>query len=139
MRSNMKAETLRKQSIIWTGRWMSMLEVLALLTDAAVNLLTPEKIAGKVVAMGFKTAQQPALGTIILSCTLHYAIPSTAVLGAILVTGFLGGAICTHYRLGDVLSPPSLVCVALGMLAWGGIYLRDARLRTLLPLTNVRN
>jgi hypothetical protein len=131
----MMAETLSKQSIIWTGRGMSMLVVLALLTDATVNLLTPEKIAGEVIATGFKISQTSALGTIILSCALLYAIPGTSVLGAILVTGFLGGAICTHYRLGDVLSPPSVVCLVLGVLAWGGIYLRDARLRVLLPLT----
>ena len=129
------AETSSKQSMIWTGRGMSMLVVLALLTDAAINLLIPEKIAGEVVAMGFNTSQTPALGAIILCCTLLYAIPSTAVLGAILVTGFLGGAICTHYRLGDVLSPPITICLVLGALTWGGIYLRDARLRALLPLT----
>jgi hypothetical protein len=129
------AETSSKQSIIWTGRGMSMLVVLALLTDAAIDLLIPEKIAGEVVAMGFNTSQIPALGAIILSCTLLYAIPSTAVLGAILVTGFLGGAICTHYRLGDVLSPPTTISLVLGALTWGGIYLRDARLRALLPFT----
>jgi hypothetical protein len=131
----MMAEALSKQSIIWTGRGISMLVVLALLADAAVNLFAPEKIAGEVIAMGFKVSQSPVVGTIILSCVLLYAIPRTSVLGAILVTGFLGGAICTHYRVGDLFSPPTIVCLALGALTWGGIYLRDARLRALVPLT----
>jgi hypothetical protein len=112
-----------------------MLVVLALLTDAAVNLLTPETIAGEVIATGFKISQTPALGTIVLFCALLYAIPRTAVLGAILVTGFLGGAICTHFRLGEVFSPPQIVGLVLGALTWAGIYLRDARLRALLPVT----
>jgi hypothetical protein len=86
-----------KQSTIWTGRAISMLVVLALLTDAVVNLLAPERIANEVIATGFKISQTPALGTIVLFCALLYAIPRTAVLGAILVTGFLGGAICTHF------------------------------------------
>jgi hypothetical protein len=131
----MMAETSHKQSTIWTGRGISTLVVLALFTDAAVNLLAPQKIAGEVIAMGFKISQTPALGTIVLLCALLYAIPRTAVLGAILVTGFLGGAICTHFRLGDMFSPPQIVGLVLGALTWAGIYLRDARLCTLLPLT----
>ena len=124
-----------KQSTIWTGRAISMLVVLALITDAVVNLLAPERIANEVIATGFKISQTPALGTIVLICALLYAIPRTAVLGAILVTGFLGGAICTHFRLGDVFSPPQIVGLVLGALTWAGIYLRDTRLRGLLPLT----
>ena len=126
---------MSKQSTIWTGRAISMLVVLALLTDAAVNLLTPERIANEVIATGFKISQTPALGTIVLFCALLYAIPRTAILGAILVTGFLGGAICTHFRLGDVFSPPQIVGLVLGALTWASVYLRDARLRALLPLT----
>jgi len=124
-----------KQSTIWTGRAISMLVVLALLTDAVVNLLAPERIANEVIATGFKISQTPALGTIVLFCALLYAIPRTAVLGAILVKGFLGGPICTHFRLGDVFSPPQIVGLVLGALAWAGIYLRDARLRALLSVT----
>jgi len=127
-------ETLHKQSAVWTGRAMSTLVVLALLIDGAVNLLAPEKIAGKVTSMGFKITQSATIGIIILCSVLVYAVPRTAVLGAILITGFLGGAICTHYRVGDAVSAPTMACLALGALTWGGIYLRDARLRTLLPL-----
>ena len=129
------ADVSKRQSMVWTGRAISMLVVLALLTDAAVNLLTPEKIAHEVIAAGFNVSQTPTLGTIVLICAVLYAIPGTAVLGAILVTGFLGGAICTHFRLGDVFSPPQIVGLVLGALTWAGIYLRDPRLRALLPLT----
>lgn len=126
---------MSRQSIIWTGRVVSTLVVAALLADAAVNFFAPEQIAGEIIGAGFKISQAPAIATIILLCALLYAIPRTAVLGAILVTGFLGGAICTHFRLGDVFSPPQIVCLVLGALTWAGIYLRDTRLRSLLPLT----
>jgi hypothetical protein len=131
----MEVETMSKQSIIWTGRVMSTVVVAALLADAAVNFLAPEKIAGEIIATGFKISQAPAIGTITLSCALLYALPATAVFGAILVTAFLGGAICTHFRLGEVFSPPQIVGLVLGALTWAGIYLRDARLRALLPVT----
>ena len=70
-----------------------------------------------------------------LACAILYAIPRTAVLGAILTTGFLGGAICTHFRLGEIGSPPQLISLLLGVMTWGGLYLRDSRIRTLLPLS----
>ncbi|WP_204312001.1 DoxX family protein, partial [Escherichia coli] len=75
----------------------------------------------------------PVLGTIMLICAVLYALPQTATLGAIVVTGFLGGAICTHVRLGEFGSPPQVICLLLGLMAWGGLYLRDTRIRALLP------
>jgi hypothetical protein len=132
---NVPTSTRSGQAMVWTGRAMSLLVELALITDAAVNLLSPEKLANQMAATGFKISQAPVLGTIILFCAVLYAIPRTSVLGAILITGFLGGAICTHFRVGDVFSPPQIVGLALGTLTWAGIYLRDARLRALLPLT----
>ncbi len=107
--------------------------VLALLADAAVDLFAPGIMLKEMEATGFPPSLGLALGLIILVCTVLYAIPRTAVLGAILVTGFLGGAICTHFRLGEMFSPPQLICLLLGLLAWGGLYLRDPRLRALLP------
>ena len=74
------------------------------------------------------------VGPIILACAILYAIPATAVLGAILVTGFLGGAICAHVRIGELGSPPELISFALGALTWGGLYARDPRIRAVLPL-----
>ena len=68
------------------------------------------------------------VGPIILACAILYAIPATAVLGAILVTGFLGGAVCAHVRIGELGSPPELISLLLGALTWGGLYARDARI-----------
>ena len=108
--------------------------MLALLADSAANLLKPRMLSEEIAARGFSLHQAPMIAIIILVCALLYAVPKTAVLGAILLTGFLGGAICTHFRLGELFSPPQIVCLTLGILAWGGLYLRDARVRTLLPL-----
>jgi hypothetical protein len=121
---------------MWAGRAISALVVLALLVDAAINLLAPGFIRAEMEATGFSSDLAPLLGVTLLFCTILYALPPTTVLGAILVTGFLGGAICTHFRLGEVGSPPQLISLLLGIMTWGGLYLRDARLRTLLPLTS---
>lgn len=118
----------------WVGRGLSAITVLALALDGATDLLAPELLRSQMVATGFPISLAPLLGCIILSCAVLYALPRTAVIGAILVTGFYGGAICTHLRLGQVGSPPELLSVLLAVLAWGGLYLRDERIRALLPL-----
>ena len=76
------------------------------------------------------------VGPILLACAILYAIPATAVLGAILVTGFLGGAIaiCAHVRMGELGSPPEIISLLLGAMTWGGLYARDSRIRAILPL-----
>jgi hypothetical protein len=121
---------------VWAGRAISAVVVLALLVDAAINLLAPGMMRAEIEATGFSSSSEPLLGVTIFVCAIVYAIPPTTVLGAILVTGFLGGAICTHFRLGEVGSPPQLISLLLGIATWGGLYLRDARVRTLLPLTS---
>jgi hypothetical protein len=83
---------------------------------------------------GFAMDLTRVVGPIIFACAILYAVPATAVLGAILVTGFLGGAICAHVRIGELVSPPELVSLLLGALTWGGLYARDVRVRALLPL-----
>jgi hypothetical protein len=115
------------------GWALSALVTLALLADVAIDLFAPGMVAPEMQATGFPSDLSPALGLIILICVCLYAYPKTAVLGAILVTGFLGGAIATHFRLGEIGTPPQLVCVGLGLLAWGGLYFRDSRVRSLLP------
>ena len=85
-------------------------------------------------ASAFPFALSPAVGAITMTCVVLYAIPHTAMFGAILLSGFLGGAICLHLRLGEIGSPPQIICLVLGIMAWGGLYLRDPRLRALLPL-----
>ena len=120
---------------VWIGRIISAVVILALLADGAVQLFASEMLRGEMEASSFPMSLAPTLGVLTLVCTILYAIPQTAVLGAILVTGFLGGAIATHFRLGEIGSPPQLICLLLGILTWAGLYLRDARIRALLPLS----
>jgi DoxX-like family len=92
-----------------------------------------EALEQMVTAGGFSMDKSAPLGFIMLICAIVYAIPRTAVLGAILMTGFVGGAIATEYRIGLVMSGSQLTNLVLGLLTWGGLYLRDAKLRALLP------
>ena len=119
----------------WTGYVMSALVVLALLADAGTQLFAPHLLKAEMDATGFPQSLSTPLGVIMLVCGVLYAIPRTAFLGAVLTTAFLGGAICAHFRLGEFAAPPQLICLLLGVLTWAGLYLRDARLRALLPLT----
>ena len=128
----------QKTAANWIGTVMSALVVLALLADAATQLFVPHVLKAEMDATGFALNLATPLGIIMLVCGVLYAIPRTAFLGAILITGFLGGAICTHFRLGEFASPPQFICLLLGILTWGGLYLRDPRLRELLPLTLAR-
>lgn len=120
--------------MVWVGRALSALMVVVLLADAGVTFFAPDMMKAQMDATGFPINMAPALAVIMLVCAVLYAIPQTAVLGAILITGFFGGAICTHFRIGEIGSPPQLICLALGALAWAGLYFRDARVRALLPV-----
>ncbi|OCJ12191.1 hypothetical protein A6U86_03900 [Rhizobium sp. AC27/96] len=127
-------ETTSSRTGAVVGWVLSAIVILVLAADAAVDLFSPSLISAEMEATGFPTSQATLLGLIILVCAVLYAIPRTAVLGAILTTGFFGGAICTHFRLGEVGSPPQLISLVLGIMAWGGLYLRDRRIRDLLPI-----
>jgi len=81
--------------------------------------------------LGYPESELTAIGLLELACVALYAVPPTAVLGAVLLTGYLGGAVATHVRIGD---PSGVTAVMLGIFAWAGLYLRDARVRALLPL-----
>ncbi|MET0529836.1 MAG: DoxX family protein [Microvirga sp.] len=129
-------QALSERNLAWLGWLLSGLVVLVLGADSAVSLGAPSLIEADMAATGFPTRLAPILGTMIFVSALLYAIPRTAVLGAILVTAFLGGAIAIHFRLGEIGSPPQIVSLGLGVLAWGGLYLRDARVRALLPLVS---
>ncbi|MEJ8855235.1 DoxX family protein [Variovorax robiniae] len=109
--------------------------VLALLVDAGASLFAPHLLAKEMEAAGFPAGLLPVIGATLLVSTLLYALPMTSVLGAILVTGFLGGAICTHLRLGEIGSPPQIISVLLGIAAWTSLYLRLDAMRELLPST----
>ena len=118
---------------LWAGRITSALPALFLLVDGAMKLVKPEPVVTATVALGYAESVILPLGALLLTCTILYLIPRTAVLGAILLTGYLGGAVATHVRVGqgpfEILFP-----VVLGALLWGGLVLRDDRLRTLIPL-----
>jgi hypothetical protein len=116
------------------GRIMSAFVVIALAADGAIQLFAPAQIASMLQETGFAMDLTRVVGPIILACAVLYAIPATAVLGAILATGFLGGAICAHVRMGELGSPPEIISLLLGAMTWGGLYLRDPRIRTILPL-----
>jgi hypothetical protein len=118
----------------WAGRAMSALVVIALAADGAIQLSAPAQIANMLQETGFAIDLTRVVGPIILACAVLYAIPATAVLGAILVTGFLGGAICAHVRIGELGSPPEIISLLLGAMTWGGLYLRDPRIRAILPI-----
>jgi hypothetical protein len=118
----------------WAGRTMSAFVVIALVADGTIQLFAPAQIASTLQETGFAMDLTRVVGPIILACTILYAIPATAVLGAILVTGFLGGAICAHVRIGELGSPPEIVCLLMGAMTWGGLYLRDPRIQAILPL-----
>ena len=118
---------------LWAGRIMSAVVDIALVADGTIQLFAPSQIASLLQETGFAMDLTRVVGPIILACALLYAIPATAVLGAILVTGFLGGAICAHVRIGELGSPPEIFCLFLGAMTWAGLYARDARIRAILP------
>jgi hypothetical protein len=119
--------------MLWAGRVMSALAALFLLMDGVMKLLKPDIVVKTTVDLGYPESVILGLGTVLLACTVLYLIPRTSVLGAILLTGYLGGAVATHVRVEDsvfsVLFP-----VILGALLWGGLVLRDGQLRALLPM-----
>ncbi len=127
-------ETITLHRALWAGRVMSAFVVIALAADGTILLFAPAQIASMLQETGFAMDLTRIVGPIILVCAILYAIPSTAVLGAILVTGFLGGAVCAHVRIGELGSPPELISLLLGAMTWGGLYLRDPRIRAFLPL-----
>jgi hypothetical protein len=119
---------------LWAGRIMSGLPALFLLFDAVMKLVKPPLVVQATVQLGFAESMIVPLGVVLLASTVLYLIPRTAVLGAILLTGYLGGAIATQVRVGNPLFTHELFPVYLALLLWGGLFLRDVRLRELIPL-----
>jgi DoxX-like family len=119
---------------LWTGRIMSGLPALFLLVDGVGKLVKPAPVVEGTVQLGYPESVLLGLGIVLLTCTVLYMIPRTAILGAILLTGYLGGAIATHVRVGSPLFSHTLFPVYIAMLIWGGLYVRDDRLRALIPL-----
>jgi hypothetical protein len=116
--------------VLWTGRVISALPVLMLLMSGVMKFLKPDFAVKGTTDLGWDEGLLLGLGITEIACTVIYAIPQTSVLGAILLTGYLGGATATHVRVGEPFYAP----IILGVLVWGGLYLRDVRLRALVPL-----
>jgi hypothetical protein len=121
---------------LWLGRVLSGLVILFLLFDGAIKLVPWPVVTETMDRIGYGSSENLArsLGFITIACTLLYAIPPTSILGAILLTGYLGGAMASHLRIGSPLFSHMLFGFYLGLMLWGGLWLRDRRLRTLIPL-----
>jgi len=117
------------KKVLWAGYIMSAIPVLMLLFSAIMKLVNPPPVAESCKHLGLPESFALGLGVLELGCTLLYIIPRTSVLGAILLTGYLGGAVLAHLRVGDPFFGP----VIFGVLVWGGLFLRDPRLRALIP------
>jgi DoxX-like family len=118
---------------LWAGRIISALVVLFLLFDGVTKVLKVAAVLEASAELGVRESVVPGIGIVLLVCTVVYAIPRTAVLGAILLTGYLGGATATHVLAGGPVFPV-VFAVGFGVLVWLGLFLRDERLRTLVPL-----
>jgi len=118
---------------LWAGRIVSAIPVLMLLFSGVMKLLKPAVVVNEFARLGYAENVTLGLGILEIACAVVYVIPHTSVLGAILVTGYLGGAVATHVRIGDplfnVIAP-----ILFGVMFWGGLYLREDRLRALIPL-----
>ncbi len=129
--SSQTAPVSRKK--LWAGRIISALPILFLLIDGIMKLIKPLIVMTATVELGYRETVIVPLGVLLLTSTILYAVPRTSVLGAILLTGYLGGAVATNVRVGTPLFSHVLFPVYLGVLIWLGLYLRDARLRPFCP------
>ena len=119
---------------LWAGRVLSGLAVLFLLFDSTGKLLQVQPVIDGTIRLGYPRDIVFSLGVILLTCVVAYVIPRTAVLGAVLLTGYLGGAVATHVRVESPLFTHVLFPTYVAALLWGGLLLRDARLRAFLPI-----
>jgi hypothetical protein len=115
--------------MIWAGRIMSAVPVLMLALSAVMKFMKPPQVVEGFAHFGFPAGMITGLGVLELLVTAVYVVPSTAILGAILVTAYLGGATVTTLRTGDAYYGP----IVLGILVWGGLFLRDPKIRALIP------
>jgi hypothetical protein len=118
----------------WTSYVMSGLVILFMLMDSIMKFVKPPEVVEGTVALGFAAHHLPVIGALGLISTLLYAFPRTSILGAILLTGYFGGAVATHLRLDNPLFTHTLFTVYFGILVWGGLWLRNVKLQELLPV-----
>lgn len=125
------------KAMVWIGRLLSGLASAFLVMDGAMKLVQPHFVIDATREIGWPadSVTLAVLGSLLLASAALYLFPRTAVLGAILLTGYLGGAVASHARIGSPLFTHDLFGVYLGLFVWGGLWLRDARIRALIPLS----
>jgi DoxX-like family len=135
MASDTQTAPVSKKGLL-AGRIISGLVIAFLAFDGVFKFVkpAPTPVVETFARLGWSLSLAPVLGTILLVSVALYVIPLTSVLGAILLTGYLGGAVATHFRVGDPLFSHVLFPTYVGVLLWGGLYLREPRLRALIPL-----
>lgn len=116
---------------LWAGRILTGVAALFLTFDTAIKLVSAKVAVDATLPLGFSAQQVPLIGSIEAICLVLWLIPRTAPLGAVLLTGYLGGAIATHLRLGNPLFSHVLFPVYIGAMVWAGLYLRDTRVQAL--------
>ena len=121
---------MASKKLTWIGRVISILVSAMFIFSASFKFFDSPQLKEGFAHLGFPDRFAKPLGILELSCVVIYLIPQTAVIGAILLTGYLGGAICTHWRVGD----PFYTHIVLGILIWLGVWLREDRLKPLMPL-----
>jgi hypothetical protein len=117
---------------LWAGRVMSAVAVLFLLFDSACKLMRLAPVVEATAKLGYPASTILPIGLVLLACVVVHVIPRTAIVGAVLLTGYLGGAIATHVRVGDPLFSHTLFPIYFAAMIWGGLYLRDGRLQALI-------
>ncbi|MDB4968300.1 MAG: Arginine/ornithine antiporter ArcD [Myxococcales bacterium] len=119
------------RKLVWTGRILSGVAVLFLLMDSVIKLLKLGPAMQGTMELGYPAGVVFPLGVVLLACVVLYVLHRTAVIGAVLLTGYLGGAIATHVRVGHPLVTHTLFPIYVAIFVWGGLYLRDQRVRAL--------
>jgi uncharacterized membrane protein len=137
----MPAATQRRPTSkgVWAGRLVSALVVLMLLADSVSKIMKAAPVLKAQAELGFPDSLTVGIGFVLFICTFVYVIPRTSILGAILLTGYLGGAVAVKLRIGDSLFGQVLFPVYVGAMLWGGLFLREDRLRALIPLLRGRS
>ena len=123
------ADFTPSRTMLWASYALSAFVILFLLADAGVSLFAPHLLVDVQAQVGFPPELSSLLGGIMLFCVVVFAIPRTAAIGAILISAFAGGAICTHLRIGEIGSPPQLMSAALAAVAWLSLWLRNGDVR----------
>ena len=135
MQANIRAvqSTQSSKAALWLGRIISVLPALFLIFDGVVKITRIQPVIDSSAQLGLPISTIPAIGLLLIACTVLYLIPHTAVLGAVLLTGYLGGAVSTHVRAEEGVSA-LIFPLVMGALIWGGLFLQERRLRALIPV-----